>query len=257
MSHGGVLKAESCARASKVAYLLRKNSSSSFPWHLTFTPVCASTELVLSELLQEKLFLQSHPSAVCARAQRYGRGQRNRLWLAPKGGVWISAAVPWLKEHLHTGIFGMAIALSLSIRLERYGLVPKIKWPNDLLIGNSKLAGMLPRLVHRGNRVRFARIGLGLNVVNKVPDGGVSLKKLLPLGKCQVDLWTVEVLIAIEQAMSYLDNPNWICQQVDKRLWLDQLIAPSTGKLLKIEGIDLDGGLKVRDGSEISVWTRW
>ena len=58
------------------------------------------------------------------------------------------------------GLIGLALALSLSQRLERHGVPVRIKWPNDLLVDGRKLAGLLPRLVHRGNACGWCAAGL-------------------------------------------------------------------------------------------------
>ncbi len=236
---------------------MKANALSTSNWHFLWKPVCSSTEIVLSQWIQENPFLQRSSCAVLTRCQRHGRGQRSRFWQSPPGGVWLSAAMPLFGETKSPGIFGIAVALALSKRLERFGLSPVIKWPNDLLIGERKLAGLLPRIVHRGPIARFARIGLGLNVLNHVPDGGIALKELLLPGRCRENQWTVEVLIALEQAMRYLREPAWVCRQVEERLWVRDFLDADTGKLLKVEGISLDGGLKVIDGTKQYIWKRW
>ena len=62
------------------------------PWRLRLVPVCASTEVELSRWLHQGA---SAPLAVLARRQRHGRGQRQRHWQSPPGGLWLSAALPW------------------------------------------------------------------------------------------------------------------------------------------------------------------
>ena len=116
-------------------------------WDLRWFPVCSSTETVLEEWLRETPDLQlQRPRAVLARHQRHGIGQRGRVWSAPPGGIWLSAAMPWPEQARGgAGLIGLALALSLSQRLERHGVPVRIKWPNDLLVDGRKLAGLLPR----------------------------------------------------------------------------------------------------------------
>ena len=61
----------------------------------------------------------------------------------------MSAALPWPHGEPSTGLFGPAVALALAEQLERYGVSAAIKWPNDLIVGSRKLAGVLPKLVFR------------------------------------------------------------------------------------------------------------
>ena len=144
-------------------------------WNLRWLPVCSSTETCLAEWLQDAPDLV-RPRAVVAGRQRRGIGQRGRPWQSPTGGVWLSAAMPWPGQSATAaGLLGLAVALELANRLERPGVPVRIKWPNDLLVDGRKLAGLLPRLVHRGNRLRMVRCGVGLNVCNNVPAGGIAL----------------------------------------------------------------------------------
>ena len=76
-------------------------------------------------------------------------------------------------------LIGLAVATGLAERLERRGLEVAIKWPNDLLVNGRKLAGLLPRLVQRGSTLRLVRIGVGLNVENRIPSHGVALRQVL------------------------------------------------------------------------------
>ena len=210
----------------------------------------------MAKWLSEKP-LRDHPRAIFADRQTRGRGQQGRVWHSLKGGVWVSAAIPrpLLKES--PDLVGLAIAAALSEALERYGVPVSIKWPNDLLVGNRKLAGFLPSLFHRGGRVRLARIGLGLNVLNQVPKEGIALNQILKSAHCDFLTWKVEALFAFDRAMELLANPNDLCLFVGRRLWSDVLEDPASGESWEIEGLDLDGGLKLKRGTRSAVWRRW
>ena len=86
--------------------------------------------------------------------------------------------------------------------------VGAIKWPNDLIVGSRKLAGVLPKLVFRGHQVRLARIGVGLNVRNPVPRGGIALRELLPPGRCRLRFWQLNALLALERASVLAADPQ-------------------------------------------------
>ena len=101
--------------------------------------------------------------AVRAHRQTGGRGRFGRTWVSDPGGLWLSAVVP-----LSTNISGWE-ALPLvagwavidAVRsLGACGL--RMRWPNDVMIGDRKLAGLL---VERP-RTEGAVIGVGLNVTN-------------------------------------------------------------------------------------------
>ncbi|MGB7564395.1 MAG: biotin--[acetyl-CoA-carboxylase] ligase, partial [Prochlorococcaceae cyanobacterium] len=138
------------------------------PWQLQWRAVCASTELELERSLRSGA---AAPLAVLAGHQRFGHGQQGRPWQAPPGGVWISAALPWPAHGDGTAALGLAVAVGLALQLEELGLEPRLKWPNDLLVRGAKVAGLLPRLRRRGEHIRWAQVGLGLNGHNPVPPG--------------------------------------------------------------------------------------
>ena len=161
-----MLRIDPCKGAGIVAHSWRNRSRGGMPWHLRWKPVCASTESVLSDWLRDKPFLENQPRAFIAARQTHGRGQRGKVWHSPEGGVWISAAIPWSKQNNSACLMGLAVAVALAERLENCSVPVKIKWPNDLLVEGRKLAGLLPSLIHRGGKIRLARIGLGLNVRN-------------------------------------------------------------------------------------------
>jgi biotin-[acetyl-CoA-carboxylase] ligase BirA-like protein len=133
---------------------------------------CGSTETELDRLLQAGA---SPPLVVLADRQSRGQGQQGRPWSSPRGGVWLSAALPWPEQAESAAALGLAVAVGLVRELESLGLAVRIKWPNDLLIGDRKLAGLLPRLRRRGSKIALARIGLGLNGWNRVPPGAIGL----------------------------------------------------------------------------------
>ncbi len=245
--------------AADVAQQLRSKSPNAIAcnWQLRWMPVCSSTEIALSEWLRTKKILDNQARAVFAASQRYSFGQQGKVWHAPKGGVWISAAVQSFGSQQSAGLFGLAVALAMSERLETNGVKTQIKWPNDLLVGERKLVGVLPRLIHRGSSVKLARVGVGMNVWNRVPKEGISLLEILPSLRCNINFWSAEVLLAIEKAVSFSSKPEWICSQVEKRLWLKELRDPINQEIWEIDSINLDGTLRLKRGSLKKNLTRW
>ncbi len=220
------------------------NHSSSSSWRLIFRPICASTEIELSKLIAERPVKKNQLIAIFSSCQRFGQGQAGRIWHAPKGGVWVSAAIQ--REGLcenNSQLYGLAVALALVERIERIGVNVNIKWPNDLLVDGQKLAGILPRLIFRGEKLRLLRVGVGLNVFNKVPKEGISLKQIVRDKIMNINFWSSEVLLAIERSLDLLDNKNFLCSQIEKRLWSRKYIDKETGYQWNIKGIDTSGRL--------------
>lgn len=235
-------------------------------WQLRQLPVCASTELELEAWLRQcQACGLPLPGRLVVRAdrQRFGRGQQGRLWQSPAGGVWLSAAFPWPEAPWPAGrgaALGLAVAVGLMLQLEELGLAPQLKWPNDLLLGGRKLAGVLPRLRLRGSQVRWAQVGLGLNGVNAVPAGAISLAAALtqrhprrgarPWHPQAVPLrLQIRVLVALDWAIAHAAAAETVRQLAEQRLRPYPQGLEHAGRCWQVEGLELDGSLRLRQGA--------
>ncbi|NOZ77144.1 MAG: biotin--[acetyl-CoA-carboxylase] ligase [Euryarchaeota archaeon] len=103
-------------------------------------------------------------TVVIAGVQKGGKGRFGREWLSPEGGVWMSVV---LRPGLPPGdvpILTLAGGLALAKAIRGYcGLEVGIKWPNDILIGERKVAGILTEAEMDSERVHFAVMGMGIN----------------------------------------------------------------------------------------------
>ncbi len=112
---------------------------------------------------------------VFAESQTKGRGRLGRRWVSPAGqGLWFSVLLrPALPPSLVTQLtIAVATAVARAVRSET-GLVPQIKWPNDILIHGKKAVGILTELSAELDRVRYVVIGIGVDV--NVPTFPVEL----------------------------------------------------------------------------------
>ena len=110
-------------------------------------------------------------SVVIADEQTAGRGRLNWKWFTPKGTALAFSIVlrPTAKERPHlTRIVGLA-ALAAAKPLRERGLDARIKWPNDILIHNRKVCGILIVSVWSGEDVDCVVIGVGINVLEGNP----------------------------------------------------------------------------------------
>ena len=103
-------------------------------------------------------------ATVLADQQTAGRGRLGRSWLSPPGAnLYFSVVLRPAAEHLRT--LGMIWPLAICQALEEEtGLQARVKWPNDVLVGSRKLAGVLIDTGLSGDRVYYAIAGIGLNV---------------------------------------------------------------------------------------------
>lgn len=113
--------------------------------------------------------------------QLKGRGRKGRQWISPFGGLYMTfLARPKLEPHRIPGITVMA-AVSLCRALEKAaGISPEIKWPNDIVLGKRKLAGILTECMIGMDGVEYAVCGMGINA-------GGGLKGELERKACSVE----------------------------------------------------------------------
>lgn len=234
--------------------------------------MCASTELELARWLEAReRTARPLPSlqrglAVVARRQRFGVGQRGRIWHSPAGGLWLSAAFGWGGQHQNSAALGLAAAVGLAQQLEALGLPVQIKWPNDLLIGGRKLAGLLPRLRLRGAAIRWAQMGVGLNGTNRLPadavaGGAISLAEALGRRhhpQARADRLLARVLAALDWARAHADQPELVRLAAEARLWRPAAGWPHAGETWQVLGLHADGRLRLgREGQELALTRRF
>ncbi|MEN6440570.1 MAG: biotin--[acetyl-CoA-carboxylase] ligase [Syntrophobacter sp.] len=108
----------------------------------------------------------SHGSVVVAEEQTHGRGRLRREWLSsPNRGIYMSLLLtnPLPLRVAPQSTYVAALALAKVLR-DKFGLPAALKWPNDVLIGERKVAGLLTEMQSDQDFSRFIVIGIGINV---------------------------------------------------------------------------------------------
>ena len=142
-------------------------------------PSVDSTNNYAANLLKEGLIL--HGTVILADEQTNGRGQRGSVWQSQPGmNLQMSLVLTFNNLELSDQRFlNSFVSVALIKFLERFGVEAKIKWPNDILVENKKIAGILIENQLNKNQLKSAIVGIGLNV-NQVDFGDLpatSLKK--------------------------------------------------------------------------------
>ncbi len=132
---------------------------------LAVVPRLASTNLVARRIVNECIENElSLPNAmIIAREQFAGRGRNARQWSSPPGkGIYATTLLARPAKELPLIPLEMANIVASFLR-EAFGIDARIKWPNDILVGGRKIAGIL--IEARMNEERaFMLIGTGINV---------------------------------------------------------------------------------------------
>jgi BirA family biotin operon repressor/biotin-[acetyl-CoA-carboxylase] ligase len=102
-------------------------------------------------------------TVVVAATQAAGRARLGRSWVSRPGNLYLTIV---LRPTLQTLPFlsclaGVAVVRALA---QATGLQPRLRWPNDVLLRGRKVAGILVESAVEGDRVRYALVGIGINV---------------------------------------------------------------------------------------------
>jgi len=121
-----------------------------------------STNDVARELADEDA---EEGTLVIAESQRSGKGRRGKRWISPSGGVWMTIILrPDIeppKAPQLTLVTGVAVAETLN---QECGLDVGIKWPNDILIGDKKVCGILTEVKADMGKVDYVLVGIGIDL---------------------------------------------------------------------------------------------
>ena len=111
--------------------------------------------------------------AVRADTQTAGRGRFQRNWVSDAGGLWLSAVVPTPGDREFWQTLPLVAGLAVLEALKSFGLNhARLRWPNDIMVGHKKLAGLLLDMFSP----ELAVIGLGVNVSNQPADHDPALQ---------------------------------------------------------------------------------
>lgn len=103
-------------------------------------------------------------SIVIAGRQTRGRGRQERKWISPRGGIWLSILLRPKFEISYASLFPMLTSLALAVAIEKtLKLRPTLKWPNDVMLGDKKVAGILVDASIESNQIDYLIIGIGIN----------------------------------------------------------------------------------------------
>jgi BirA family transcriptional regulator, biotin operon repressor / biotin---[acetyl-CoA-carboxylase] ligase len=126
-----------------------------------------------------------------AEFQSAGRGRRGRTWLASPGGA-VCLSLSWTFAQLprDAGSLSLAIGVCVLRALNRLGVSElHLKWPNDVLLGDAKLGGILVELRAEACGPAHAVIGIGVNVALSAP----LIKQISATGLTAADLTRVGI----------------------------------------------------------------
>ena len=198
-------------------------------------------------------------TVILADEQTAGKGRLERVWLSPRGNIALSVILYPSLSYLPSLIMLASLAVVHSIEAAT-GLKSQIKWPNDVLIDGRKVCGILIESNVQGSTVKYAIIGIGINVNLRLAD----FPEILPiatslsdeLGRTVSRLSVIRcLLVEIERLYLALSAGGSIYQEWrDSLVTLGREVRVKTGEAIYegvAESVARDGSLLLRssDGS--------
>ena len=197
---------------------------------------------------------------VFAESQTKGRGRLGRMWHSPTGkGLWFSIL---LRPTLHPPTaMQLTIAAATATRraISRFTKTPAIiKWPNDIILNGKKVAGILNEISAEMDRIKYAILGIGINVNQETEDLPDELRNVATSIKIQTGQ-TINRCELVASILAELDSEynkikegkfntiadEWMqfCETIGK-----QVTIRVGGRIIqgRAESVDADGCLLVR-----------
>lgn len=216
-------------------------------------PEASSTNAVaLSSIGQRK-----SGSIILAETQKEGRGRLSRGWASPPGGIWMSLVLRPNIPLSRVYRINMAASVSICRAVCQLGLEAGIKWPNDILIREQKLCGILTELGAQVDRLDYAVVGVGLNANNDTaafPSQWRSTSLAARLGR-SIDRCALiaAILNEMEQALDDMESHELYEEWCSRSLTLGKRVRISSaeGELIgQVLDLDRDGALILEQGGD-------
>ncbi|EKQ53853.1 MULTISPECIES: biotin--[acetyl-CoA-carboxylase] ligase [unclassified Clostridium] len=132
-----------------------------------------STNIKAKELAQKDA---ENGTIVIAEKQTLGSGRFNRKWVSPSGGLWFTLILRPTIPPTEAPKITQIAAASVYKTLKKFNINATIKWPNDILLNNRKLCGILAEMKCDMDSVHYLVLGIGMNINIDKNDFDESIK---------------------------------------------------------------------------------
>lgn len=131
---------------------------------------------------------------VVAEKQNKGRGRFQRMWHSPRGGIWTSILLKPQSPPAQAARLNVVASLAIAEAIEEKTKIETlIKWPNDVIVRQKKVAGILTEMAAELDRINFAILSFGINVNNNISKEllktAISLKQTTGKKVDRIDLF--------------------------------------------------------------------
>lgn len=185
---------------------------------------------------------------VQADVQVQGKGRSARDWASPEGGLWMSVLLDAKLPQNAAGLAPLAVGCACCDALEDVGATAKLRWPNDLMLDDAKVGGILVESRTQDAQLDQIVAGIGINVTNEPPVEGATRVQDEAPGTTPGELRdAVLARLGPMEALLSEGQPKAICNAFMQKAW-------GIGRELLVDGepripkeIAVDGALIVED----------
>ncbi|MDR2830171.1 MAG: biotin--[acetyl-CoA-carboxylase] ligase [Methanobrevibacter sp.] len=111
---------------------------------------------------------------VIARSQIKGKGRMGKKWESPLGGIWLSIILNPKMNPEQASLITLGAGVAVTKAIRGLGVDVRIKWPNDILIGDKKIAGILTEANSRSHTLDYIVVGIGID--SNIDSNSISKK---------------------------------------------------------------------------------
>lgn len=178
-------------------------------------------------------------TVIMAEAQSAGRGRYRRTWVSHHGNLYVSFIFDAYERDPR---LSYVVAVAVAETLTAFGIHPKIKWPNDILIDGKKVCGIL--IEYAG---QFVIVGIGINIKTNPTVPNYETTKL-------DNYATIEKSDLLNKLMKNLDKWRRMDFPLVRARWMDLATGLNKnvkyrGDQVELIGINENGALVLRNGS--------
>lgn len=178
-------------------------------------------------------------TVIMAEAQSAGRGRYRRTWVSHHGNLYVSFI---FNAYERDPRLSYVVAVAVAETLTAFGIHPKIKWPNDILIDGKKVCGIL--IEYAG---QFVIVGIGINIKTNPTVPNYKTTKL-------DNYATIEKSDLLNKLMKNLDKWRRMDFPLVRARWMDLATGLNKnvkyrGDQVELIGINENGALVLRNGS--------
>lgn len=134
--------------------------------------ILKSTDSTNNEIKKIAALGEESGTVVTAETQTSGRGRFGRQWSSDKGGLYFSILLRTDLPPSNIAAITLAAGYAVCLAVREYtGLDARIKWPNDIIVENRKICGILTEIAAQSDSIDYIIIGIGININNtEFPD---------------------------------------------------------------------------------------